>query len=105
MEVLQDLVKIPLAVVFALMLIWVLIRAIPLRIGSTGFKYVYVDENKVVRELNEEERSYLNTNFSGADGARPYLKSHFWSKAPDKKVNGYLRRNQVPWWIEISPSK
>lgn len=102
METLYPFLHYPLAVIIAAMLIWLLIRALPLRKSSSDFKYVYVNEDKAVRELDEEERTYLSTLFHGADGGRPYIKSHFWSRSPDNKVNGYLRRIQVPWWIEIS---
>ena len=102
MEILLSLIKAPIALVLVLILIWILIRSLPLRKRGSGFKYVYVDENRSVRELDSDERTYLNTKFHGSDGARPYIKSHFWSRTSDRKVSGYLRKVQVPWWIEIS---
>lgn len=102
MEVLQDLVKVPIVLALAVLLAWVLIRTLPLRPNRPGFRYVHVNEDRSVRELDVDEETYLNTEFDGADGGRPYIKSHFWSKAPDGRVSGYLRRAQVPWWIEIN---
>lgn len=39
----------------------------PLRQKEDGFRYVYVEEDGTVRELDEEEIEYLNTEFHGAD--------------------------------------
>ena len=66
-----------------------------------GFKYVYVREDGSVRELTEDERGYLSTDFHPNDGARPYIKFHFGAKTPDKKISGYIERRQVPAKINI----
>ena len=79
-----------------------IIGAIPLRLSSKGFKYVHVEIDGSVRELDQEEQSYLMMKFNGADGARPYIKSNYWQTTPDRKLHGFLERSRVPWWIQIS---
>lgn len=73
----------------------------PLRPKENGFEYVHVEKDGSVRELDEEEREYLNTEFHGADGARPYIKSRYNQLTPDKKMWGYLPRRRVPRKIVI----
>lgn len=101
-KIVSALLKAPLALLLiGVILFWVIRSLLPLRIGSEGFKYVCVEDDKTVRELKDDEIEYLNTKFHGADSGRPYIKSSFWSKTPDKKMGGYIRRSKVPWWIEI----
>lgn len=76
---------------------------VPLRSKEQGFEYVQVEEDGTVRELDEEEREYLNTEFHGADGASPYIKSRYDQLTPDKKLWGYLPRRRVPKRIKIKP--
>ena len=38
------------------------------------FEYVYVEKDGTVRELDNEEIEYLQTDFKLGDGARPYIK-------------------------------
>ena len=66
-----------------------------------GFQFVYVNEDGSVRELSQDEREYLTTEFHPNDGARPYIKFQFGSKTPDKKISGYIQRRQVPARIKI----
>jgi hypothetical protein len=68
------------------------------------FPFVHVNEDGTVRELDADERVYLDTKFHGADGARPYIKSRYSSRTPDNKIWGYLRRKLVPRWIKIHPN-
>ena len=75
----------------------------PLRPKEQGFEYVYVEVDGTVRELDEEEREYLNTKFHGADGGRPYIKSRYDALTPDKKIWGYLPRRRLPQRIKIKP--
>ncbi len=75
----------------------------PLRPKEQGFAYVYIEEDGTVRELDEEEREYLSTEFHGADGDRPYIKSRYNQLTPDKKISGYLPRRRLPRRIKIKP--
>lgn len=78
---------------------------IPLRPKESGFEYVYVNEDGTVSELKEEDVEYLKTDFSPADGARPYIKNHYKELTPDRKISGFILRNRVPKKIEIKPLK
>lgn len=78
---------------------------IPLRSKEPGFEYVFVNEDGTVSELDEENIKYLKKEFALADGARPYIKSHYKQLTPDKKISGFLRRNRVPKNIKIRPFK
>jgi hypothetical protein len=68
-----------------------------------GFPYVYINDDGSARELDDNEKEYLNTKFHGADGARPYIKFRYESLTPDGRMSGYLERRQLPAAIEISP--
>lgn len=76
---------------------------IHLRPKESGFKYVYVQEDGTVRELDEEDVEYLKTEFSPNDGARPYIKISYNQLTPDKKISGFIQRNRVPKKIKIKP--
>ena len=80
---------------------FVIFRSFPMRLPSRGFKYVHVENDGTVRELNKEEQDYLQQEFHPNDGARPYIKSNYWQETPDKKLHGFLKRIRVPWWIRI----
>ncbi|RZJ48752.1 MAG: hypothetical protein EOO44_19910 [Flavobacterium sp.] len=77
----------------------------PFRPKEPGFEYVYVNEDGTVSELEEEDVEYLKTEFSPADGARPYIKSYYKQLTPDRKISGFILRNRVPKKIEIKPLK
>ena len=72
-----------------------------MRLPSKGFKYVHVEKDGSVRELEKEEQDYLLEKFHPNDGARPYIKLNYWQRTPDKQLYGFLKRNRVPWWIKI----
>lgn len=80
------------------MIIW---RTFPMRFSFKGFKYVHVENDGSVRELDKEEQDYLQEEFHPNDGARPYIKVNYWQRTPDKKLDGFLKRSRVPWWIKI----
>lgn len=79
----------------------ILSGAFPMRLASNGFKYVHVENDGSVRDFDKQEQGYLNEEFHPNDGARPYIKSNYWQKTPDKRLHGFLKRNRVPWWIKI----
>ena len=74
---------------------------VPLRPNESGFEYVHVELDGTVRELDEEEKEYLKTEFHPADGARPYIKSRYKALTPDGKMWGYLERRRVPRRVKI----
>ena len=79
------------------------IRARPRRGKEPGFEYIYVNSDGSARELEEDEIEYLSTEFHPADGGRPYIKLDYEARTPDGRLDGYLRRRQLPKRIAISP--
>lgn len=63
---------------------------------KSSYPYVYVEETGAYRELTDSERTYLEKNFEGGDGARPYVKGRFYSKAPDGSLAGFCKRSSLP---------
>jgi hypothetical protein len=78
-----------------------IIEDFPLRKKELGFGYVYVEKNGSVREFDAEEKEYLSTKFSLADGARPFVKSSYKQRTPDNKIWEYLLRYRMPSIINI----
>jgi hypothetical protein len=64
---------------------------------------VYVNEDGSVRELTEAQRSYVETEFSPLDGARPYIKSSYRDRTA-WGIQGYLPRAEVPESVFIHPA-
>jgi hypothetical protein len=81
--------------------VWFAFQTRPRRKREPGFEYVYVEDDGNARELDAEEREYLNTKFEPGDGARPYIKFRYESLTPDGRLSGYLRRRQLPKGIPI----
>jgi len=73
----------------------------PRRRKEDGFKYIYVNDDGTAKELNDDEKEYLNTDFHNGDGARPYIKFRYQSRTPDSRLSGYLERRQLPKNIHI----
>ena len=76
---------------------------VPLRGKESGFKYVHVENDGSVRELNEDEKKYLTEVFAPNDGSRPYIKYRFSDFTPDGKLSGYILRRRVPRKLSIKP--
>jgi len=81
---------------------WFMFQTRPRRWREPGFEFIYVNGDGSARELDADEREYLNTKFHPADGARPYIKFRYESLTPDGRINGYLRRRQLPRRIKIN---
>ncbi|MGH9942486.1 MAG: hypothetical protein ACRD9R_09050 [Pyrinomonadaceae bacterium] len=88
--------------VIAALGVWFAFLFRPRRKREPGFEYVYVEDDGSARELDADEREYLNTKFDPTDGARPYVKFQFESLTPDGRLSGYLQRRQLPKRIPIS---
>ncbi len=99
------IIYIIIGIIFILGLIFYLTHFIPLRPKEAGFKYVFVNEDGTVSELDDDDVEYLKTEFSPADGARPYIKSRYKELTPDNKISGFIPRNRVPKKIKIRPLK
>lgn len=73
----------------------------PLRPKEDGFEYVYVENNGLVRELDEAEIEYLKEEFHPNDGNRPYIKYNYSDKTPVGDLNGFIARRRLPINIKI----
>src|ERR1043166_8778125 len=64
---------------------------------------VYVNEDGSVRELTGAEKTYVSTQFSPLDGARPHIKSRYldWTTWG---IQGYLPGAEVPRGVAIAPA-
>ncbi len=59
-------------------------------------RFVYMNADGSIREITDEEAAYLATAFHPADGGRPYIKASFRSRTPDKSLEGFLQRSELP---------
>jgi hypothetical protein len=60
------------------------------------YPYVYVIADGTACELHASERQYLETEFSGGDGAMPYIKSSYSERDGWGEITGYLERSELP---------
>jgi len=70
---------------------------------NAGEALVYVNEDGSVRELTDAEKTYVETEFSPLDGARPYIKSRYVDRTA-WGIQGYLPRTNVPHGMSIHPA-
>jgi hypothetical protein len=63
---------------------------------AAPYPYVYVNADGTARELHADERSYLETEFKGGDGAMPYIKSRYDERNGWGELSGYLERALLP---------
>jgi len=80
--------------------VWLLIGTIR---RQSEISFVYVNQDGSVREISVGEQAYLTRRFDPFDGARPYIKSRYWSWDNWGSRSGYLKRYRVPWRIGIQP--
>jgi hypothetical protein len=91
------------AAVLVAVLLWWGRRALaihPFR-KENAHDFVHVEEDGAVRELTMDERAYLNTTFTGDDGARPYIKTSYWSRGPGGSRSGFIYRSLGPGHVRI----
>lgn len=81
-------------------MLWLLIGTIR---RQSEISFVYVNQDGSVREISVGEQAYLTRRFDPFDGARPYIKSRYWSWDNWGSRSGYLKRYRVPWRITIQP--
>lgn len=71
-------------------------------VGS--FRYVYVNADGTARELHQNERQFLETEFLPGDGGRPYIKSSYPEKDGWGAISGYLERSELPHGKTVDPA-
>ena len=57
------------------------------------YPYVYVEADGSARELHQSERTYLETPYDMADGARPAVKESYSQKNGWGEIRGFLKRS------------
>jgi hypothetical protein len=91
--------------IYIFLLLWVIYIYIkhfaPLRKREEGYPYVFVEFDSTVRELYEDEKEYLNTVFEPTDSGRPNVKGYYGQVTPNGKIDGFVLRRRVPFWIKI----
>ena len=60
------------------------------------YPYIYVNDDGTARELHASERAYLETEFTGGDGAMPYIKDTYEERNGWGELRGYLERAALP---------
>ncbi len=72
-------------------------------VNSDPYPYIYVIADGSARELHKDERQYLETRFLPMDGGRPYVKGHYLQENGWGKIEGFLKRSELPREIEVGP--
>jgi hypothetical protein len=67
------------------------------------YPYVYVERDGTARELHPGERSYLESEFSPFDGARPYVKAEY-VDCVGHATSGFCRRSLLPPGLPVKPA-
>ena len=75
----------------------------PRRRREPGFKFVYVNQDRSVRELSPGEQEYVSTEFHFGDGARPGIKRLYKGRDLFGSQSGFIERRYVPARIVIAP--
>jgi hypothetical protein len=65
---------------------------------------VRIDVDGSVWELTNAEKSYVDTEFSPFDGARPYIKSEYQERTASGAINGFIDRKKIPLGIPVNPA-
>ena len=71
---------------------------------ENGYRYIWVEHDGSAREVTEDEREYLETEFLPGDGARPYIKMRYEALDGWGNLSGFLQRRQLPKNIHIDQS-
>ncbi|HXX08915.1 MAG TPA: hypothetical protein VEJ43_12710 [Pseudolabrys sp.] len=66
------------------------------------YPYVYVNADGSARELHASERKYLETEFTGGDGAMPYIKVNYDQRDGWGEISGYLERASLPAGVTVA---
>ena len=65
---------------------------------------VYIEADGTARELSQAEKTYVDTDFSPFDGARPYIKSSYEQRNGWGEIKGFLHRKELPPNMPVSPA-
>jgi hypothetical protein len=76
----------------------------PSEANRDPYPYVYVNNDRTVRELHQSERNYLEEAFSPFDGGRPYIKDDFEARDGWGSIKGFCHRSRIPQDLRIGPA-
>lgn len=76
----------------------------PQEAARSPYPYVYVNADRTIRELHEDERKYLEERFSPFDGGRPYVKDGFETLDGWGSIQGFCHRSKVPHDLPVAPA-
>jgi hypothetical protein len=76
----------------------------PSEANHDPYSYVYINDDRTVRELHQSERTYLEEAFSPFDGGRPYIKDDFEARDGWGSMKGFCRRSRIPHNLRIGPA-
>jgi len=84
-------------------------RSVPLRSTGTASPkpseaLIYIEADGSARELSGAEKTYVDTDFSPFDGARPYIKSSYQQRDGWGEIKGFLHRRELPPNMPINPA-
>jgi hypothetical protein len=65
---------------------------------------VWIDNDGSARELTDAEKTYVDTDFSPFDGARPYIKPRYEQRNALGALRGFLQRQQLPAGTPVQPA-
>jgi hypothetical protein len=65
---------------------------------------IWINADGSARELTDDEKKYVDTEFSPFDGARPHIKSHYEQRNGWGELSGYLQRKELPDGMPVHPA-
>jgi hypothetical protein len=65
---------------------------------------VFIDNDGSARELTDAEKTYVDSDFSPFDGARPYIKSRYEQRNALGELRGFLQRRQLTAGTAVHPA-
>ena len=65
---------------------------------------VWIDDDGSARELTDAEKTYVDTDFSPFDGARPYIKPRYEQRNALGELRGFLQRQRLPAGRPVQPA-
>ena len=63
---------------------------------------IYVEDDGTARELTDEEKEYVDKDFSPLDGARPFIKARYQQRNGWGELRGFLSRTKLPPGLKIN---
>ena len=65
---------------------------------------ILVEYDGTAYELSEADKTYVDTEFAGADSGRPYIKCEYDERNGWSLLNGFLPRSKLPKGVPVRPA-